>query len=448
MAKAVPSTGVEQPTYVRGKHLAIQTFLETLAAVELRRAMMARLKFQAQTLTIGEIVQWLPKPPRVVALGKAANRMASTLVEIMDGRIEAGVIASPTPASTPLEKFGYFTGGHPYPNTGSFMAAQAALDLLSTPTSDDTVIFLLSGGGSALFEKPSDPDVTLDDMMKFNRAVVTSHLPIEQINVLRKHLSAVKGGRLAVKAYPARQLTIYVSDVPEKMASMVASGPTMPDESTAEDSYRLAEEHGLVKSFPPRIRKLFEEKRLEETPKPGDERMRNSQYYCLLSNRNAVEAACSSAERHGFRAEIDATNWDTDYQDVVRQNIGSLDALAARNPGQPVCLVVGGEVTCPVTGDGIGGRNQAFVLAAAQQIDGRRRIVLSAGTDGRDGNSPATGAIADGETLVRAHGHGLDPADYLARSDSYHFFRTLGDALDTGFTDNNVRDVRLWLDFG
>ena len=132
----------------------------------------------------------------------------------------------------------------------------------------------------------------------------------------------------------------------------------------------------------------------------------------------------------------------------MRSNVAALDALSQARKGQPVCLVVGGEVTCPVTGPGMGGRNQAFALYAAQQIAGQRRVVLSAGTDGRDGNSPTSGAVADGQTVSRAQGRGLDPAAYLAGSDAYSFFRTLGDTLDTGFTDNNVRDVRIWLDFG
>lgn len=448
MPTARSSPKIEKPAYERGKHLAIQIFLESLAAVDVRHAMLAKLKFQGQTLTAGDVLQWLPRPPRVIALGKAAAGMTSALSEILAGRVEAGIVASPSGSDHPIEPFRYFAAGHPYPNSGSFAAAQAALDLLSGLTADDTVIFLLSGGGSALFEKPLDPEVTLDDIVKFNRAVVTSHLPIEEINVLRKHLSAVKGGRLAIKAYPASQLTIYISDVPEGMASTVASGPTLPDESTVEDCYWLLEKRGILPNFPPRIRRLFEERLIEETPKQGDERLRNSRYFCLLSNRDAVEAARQSAERYGFAAGIDASNWDADFRNVVQQNLESLDALAGQNPERPVCLVAGGEVICPAAGDGIGGRNQAFVLYAAQQIEGRRRVVLSAGTDGRDGNSPATGAIADGQTISRARALNLDAAHYLAESDSYHFFRTLGDTLDTGFTDNNVRDVRLWLDFG
>jgi hydroxypyruvate reductase len=326
--------------------------------------------------------------------------------------------------------------------------AEAALRLLTGLTRDDVVIFLVSGGGSALFEMPFDPSITLAALIEFNRVLVGCGLPIEQINVLRKHLSAIKGGRLATRAHPARTLTVFISDVPDHLPSMVASGPTMPDESTLEECYALAQGNNLVTKFPATIRKHFIERTLEETPKPGDGRFAGARYHCLLSNRDAVEAAKAVAEKLGFMCEVDPNVWDADFQQVADASLASLGALAQVHPGQAVCLVVGGEVTCPVTGPGTGGRNQAFALYAAQKIAGQKRVVLSAGTDGRDGNSPTSGAVADGQTISRAHALGLDPAQYLAGSDSYHFFRTLGDTLDIGFTDNNVRDVRVLLDFG
>jgi len=210
----------------------------------------------------------------------------------------------------------------------------------------------------------------------------------------------------------------------------------------------LAELNKLVQHFPASIRGFFERRELPETPKPGDPRFAYSHYYSLLSNRDAVDAALASARKLGFAAEIDRGTWDGDYRQVVHSNVTALDSLSQAHKGQPVCLVVGGEVTCPVTGPGMGGRNQAFALYAARQIAGYSRVALSAGTDGRDGNSPTSGAVADGQTVSRAKGRGLDADAYLAGSDAYSFFRTLGDTLDTGFTDNNVRDVRVWLDFG
>jgi hydroxypyruvate reductase len=446
MTQAAQSATLSDLEYSRGKQLAIQVFLDTLASLDVRSAMLAKLKREGELLKAGEFSLPLARLPHVVAFGKAANRMATVLDDILGGRVEAGVCVSPGEPARKLDRFRYFLGGHPYPQAGTLEGARAALELVSNLTPDDAVIFLVSGGGSAIFEQPFDSAVSLSDLREFNRLLVTCGLPIEQINVLRKHTSAVKGGRLAVRAYPAQQLTIYISDVPEQLSSMVASGPTLPDESTAEQAYALAEQNGLVSHFPPSIRKRFLEHTLEETPKPGDERFKNSHYFCLLSNRDAVEAARTAAEKLGFVSEIDSSPWDVDYRQVAQSNLVSLKALADTQKGHPVCSIVGGEVTCRVTGPGVGGRNQAYVLYAAQSIAGQHRVVLSAGTDGRDGNSPTSGAVADGQTVSRAQVLGLDPAWYLAESDSYSFFRTLGDTVDIGYMDNNLRDVRIWLD--
>jgi hydroxypyruvate reductase len=448
MTQAAQSATLPELDYSRGKQLAIQVFLDTLAALDLRSMMLGKLKREGALLKAGEILLSLERPPRVVAFGKAANRMVAVLDEILGGWVEAGVCVSPGEPAKRLDHFHYFLGGHPYPRAGSLEGARAALELVSNLTPGDVVIFLVSGGGSAIFEQPFDSAVSLSDLYEFNRVLVTCGLPIEQINVLRKHTSAVKGGRLAVQAYPARQLTICISDVPEQLLSMVASGPTLPDESTAEQAYALAEQNRLVPRFPPSIRNRFLEHTLEETPKPGDERFKNSHYFCLLSNRDAVAAAKAAAEKLGFVSEIDSNPWDADYQQVAQSNLISLQALAEAHEGRPVCLIAGGEVVCRVTGPGVGGRNQAYVLYAAQSIAGQHRVVLSAGTDGRDGNSPTSGAVADGQTISRAQILGMDPAHYLAQSDSYSFFRTLGDTVDIGYMENNLRDVRVWLDFG
>jgi glycerate 2-kinase len=439
--------GTSKPVYSQGKPLARRIFLETMAAIDVHRAMLSKLSYTGETLHAGEATIRLARPPRLVAFGKAAVRMAGALHEILRGRIEAGVVVAPEFPAARIGGFRYFVGGHPYPNGGSLQGAEAALELVSGLQPEDVVVFLVSGGGSALFERPLDPAVTLADLVEFNKVLVTCGLPIEQMNVLRKHISAVKGGRLAARAYPARQLTLFISDVPERFNSMVASGPTLPDESTIKESYEIASRSNLVCRFPPAIRRQFEQHTLEETPKPDAPEFRRSSYFCLLSNRDAVNAAAAAAQKPGFKCEVGSGDWDADYRHVVHESLTALDDLAARYGGEPVCLVLGGEVICPVTGPGAGGRNQAFVLYAAQRIADRPRVVLSAGTDGRDGNSPASGALADGGTIARACDLQLDSADYLARSDSYSFFRALGDTLDTGFTDNNVRDVRLLFDF-
>ena len=246
MTQSAQSATLSGVDYSRGKQLAMQIFLDAMAALDLRSAMLAKLKLQGELLKAGEISLSLKRPPRVVAFGKAANRMAAALDEILGGRYEAGVCVSPGEPAKKLDRFRYFLGGHPYPQAGTLEGARAALELVSNLTPEDAVIYLVSGGGSAIFEQPFDSDVSLSDLQEFNRVLVTCGLPIEQINVFRKHTSAVKGGRLAVRAYSAQQLTVYISDVPEQLVSMVASGPTLPDESTVEEAYALAEQNGLV----------------------------------------------------------------------------------------------------------------------------------------------------------------------------------------------------------
>lgn len=439
-------------------------FLRTLDAIDVRRAMLdrvrvghnrgeARLLFPSSEDRSSESSVRLARPPVLIAIGKAAATMAQAMIEILDspehGPIRSGLVVAPEIPERRLESFRYVAGGHPYPTGGSLEGARAALELVSNLDREDLVIFLISGGGSAIFEQPLDPAVTLGDLVELNKLLVTCGLPIEQMNVLRKHVSAVKGGRLAMRAHPAEQVTIVISDVPEGLDSMVASGPTFPDPSTVAESYSLAETEDLTSKLPASIRRRFEERSLEETPKPGDARFSRSHYCRLLSNRDAVEAARTAAQQAGFVADIYHSDrqgdWDVDFREAAELQSAALDELAWRHAGRPVCLVAGGEVISPVTGHGTGGRNQAFTLYAATLIAGKNRAVLSAGTDGRDGNSPASGAVADGTTIERARDLGLDPDHYLAESDSYRFFQALGDTLETGYTDNNVRDVRVWL---
>lgn len=440
-------TTASKPAYQNGKQIARHIFLSTLGAIDLRRAMREKLSFSDGVLAAQGLAFSLERPPRVVAIGKAAVGMSEVLNETLGGRIEAGIVVAQDLPAHKQERFLYFQGGHPYPNSESLAAAAAAQELVSGLSAADAVIFLISGGGSALLEQPLDRRVTLHELAEFYHVLVTGGLPIELMNVLRKHVSAVKGGRLAVAAAPASQLTIYISDVPANVPSMVASGPSMPDESTCEQAYRIATDSALLTKFPASIREAFEQHTLEETPKPGDGGFANSSYFCILSNRDAVEGAILLAESMGFHAEIQPGEWDAGYQSVADAALAALEQAGRQNPSEPVCLVGGGEVTCEVTGAGIGGRNLAQALYVSQKIAGRKFVALCCSTDGRDGNSPSCGAVADGETIARAHALGLDPEEFLARSDSYHFFRSLGDTIETGYTDNNVRDLRILLGF-
>src|SRR5206468_10373205 len=238
------------------------------------------------------------------------------------------------------------------------------------------------------------------------RALVLSGAPIAEINTIRKHLSAVKGGRLAQAAYPAQQVSLLISDVPDTTLDALASGPTMPDSTSVADCYTILEKYASLDQFPPSVRELFQRHALEETPKSDDPAFVRARWWPVLSNKTAIDAAGVAATAQGFGVEVDNSCDDWDYDRAADYLLGRLRKL--RQSVSRVALISGGEVTVKVTNGGAGGRNQQFALACAQRITGENITVLSAGTDGIDGNSPAAGAIADGSTAERAKAAGYD----------------------------------------
>jgi len=270
---------------------------------------------------------------------------------------------------------------------------------------------------------------------------VHSGAPIAEINAVRKHLSAVKGGRLALAASPAHQLSLLVSDVPDSIPDALASGPTMPDPTTVEDCNRIVEKYDLLKQFPATTRELFERHALDETPKSDDLAFHRARWWPILSNQTAIEEASVAAERAGFLVHVDNSCDDWDYKRASDYLLKRLREL--RKQFSPVCLISGGEVTVKVTNGGIGGRNQQFALECAAKIVDENITVLSAGTDGVDGNSIAAGAVADGSTIERSKAKGLDARAALDNFDAYPFFSALGDTIEIGPTGNNLRDLRI-----
>jgi glycerate 2-kinase len=378
----------------------------------------------------------------VISLGKAAHTMLTALHEQTGERFE-GIVASSVAPEFQVRGFRYFHGGHPLPNADSIRAAEAMLKTVNTLNESSLVIFLISGGGSACAEKPIDDEISLDDLVTTYRALVHSGAPIGEINAIRKHLSAIKGGRLAQAAYPAQQVSILISDVPDDIPDALASGPTMPDSTTVEDRHAIAAKHNLLADSPPSVRELFDRHALDETPKSDDPAFIRARWWTILSNAALLQAAKTEAERQGFTVEIDNTCDDWDYARAADHLLARLRELRREN--ERVCLLNGGEVTVHVENGGTGGRNQQFALYCAEKIAGQNICVLSAGSDGIDGNSPAAGAIADGMTFVRAIPCGLDPRQHLSKFDSCPFFEALGDAIVTGPTGNNLRDIRILL---
>ncbi|HWW14989.1 MAG TPA: DUF4147 domain-containing protein [Candidatus Dormibacteraeota bacterium] len=424
---------------------AREIFRHALAEASISRAFARHVHCERGVLRVCEDLYDLQAYSRVlvISIGKAAHTMVEALAQHVGQSSLEGIVACSVEPAVQVRGFRYFRGGHPSPNAESIRAAGAIRTALETQTAASLVIFLLSGGGSSIVEKPIDDEISLGDLIATYRALVLSGAPIAEINAIRKHLSSVKGGRLAQAAFPSQQVSLLVSDVPSNTPDALASGPTMPDSTSVEDCYRIAEKHGLVAQFPHSTRELFERHALEETPKSDDQAFCRSRWWTMLSNQTAVEEAKAVAKHAGFAVHVDNSCDDWDYERAADYLVKRLRDL--RKESERICLISGGEVTVKVTDGGIGGRNQQFALACATKIAGENITVLSAGTDGVDGNSPAAGAVADGTTVMRAQSTGLDAQAGIKKFDAYPFFRSLGDAIETGPTGNNLRDLRILL---
>jgi hydroxypyruvate reductase len=400
------------------RRFAREIFDYALASVNPREAVLRAIVDGGSYLDVcGERVDVSATPVLAIALGKAATSMALGLEDAIGDKLARGVISAPASSSKSLsQRWEIFAGGHPLPNEDSLEAAEAAFNLLDWANDvQGFVIFLVSGGGSAMMEYPSNPAISLGDLRRANELLVSCGARIDEINAVRRTFSAIKGGRLAEYAARARIVTLIVSDTNHGDEANVASGPTLSpagdiDPRDVIERYKL----DLPKSIPLSVK---------STVAPGS-------HYVLLDNSTALEAA---REKAGPRTVI--------AHDIGEQSIEEGCKLLLRENAD--CVISGGEFSCPVRGDGRGGRNLETVLRLA--LMDQSVVALSAGTDGIDGNSPAAGAIADPTTLARAGNLGLDPHDFLARSDSYSFFEKLNDLMVTGPTGTNVRDLRILL---
>ncbi|MGB8769293.1 MAG: DUF4147 domain-containing protein [Candidatus Korobacteraceae bacterium] len=447
MSESLPvsSTRATEAEFLEMRNQAREMFEHALSESSIPRAFSKQVLYDRGDLRVGSDVYSLGSFSRtlVVSIGKAGHTMAETLVNTV-GTGLTGIIACPNAPPAQLFGFRYFLGGHPLPNEDSLRAGDAILRLLNAPSSQTLVIYLISGGASAIAEKPISAGISLADVVETYKALVHSGAPIAEINAIRKHLSALKGGRLARAAAPSYQASVLVSDVPEGALDALASGPTMPDSTTVTDCYDIVKRYNLLKNFPTSVRTLFEGQQLEETPKQNDPVFYRSRYTTVLSNATALNAAVERAVLSGFAVEVDNRCDDWGYERATDHLLGRLREL--RRGVSRACLISGGEVTVKVGAQpGLGGRNQQFALYCAQKIVGENITVLSAGTDGIDGNSDAAGAVVDGTTVERARQRGLDVVTALTQFDAYPLFEAIGDSIMTGSTGNNVRDLRILL---
>ena len=433
--------GNEAEQFRKSRDTARSIFASALDNASIKKAFKRHVQCERGVLRVCEDLYDLDSYSRVfvVSIGKAAHAMVQALEAQVGSRLE-GIVASSVEPSAQVHGFRYFRGGHPTPNEDSVQAAEAILKSLNALNAASLAIFLISGGGSSIVEKPTDDEIPLPDLIETYRVLVHSGAPIAEINAIRKHLSAVKGGRMAQAAYPAQQVSIVVSDVPDSTPDALASGPTMPDSTSLNDCEQIVGKYQLVEQFPHSVADLFRRHALEETPKSDDPAFVRARWWPVLSNQVAVELAAEAARASGFEVVIDNTCDDWDYEKAADYLLSRLRERARSSPR--ICLISGGEVTVKVRNGGTGGRNQQFVLACAAKIAGERITVLSAGTDGIDGNSPAAGAVVDGTTVERAGGP--EPIQRaLAGFNAHPLFVKLGDAIQTGPTGNNLRDLRL-----
>lgn len=411
----------------------------------------------------------------VVALGKAAAPMLDVLLDRMKRRQGLrGICCAPVMPENRNWRIRYFEGGHPLPNEDSFAAARATLALLKKARKDTLVFFLISGGGSALFDLPIDPHITLEDTQAFHQALLASGAPIGEINTLRKHFSAVKAGRLAMAAPEAMKVSLLLPDVPLRTLDALSSGPTSPDHSTVAEVRELLAKYDLPSKLPASVKAFFERADMPESPgnktwRPAflpkmpwetapvrrmtaaanmtgeDPAFHDSVFEILLSSHDLVENVRALAREAGYFVVVDNSCDDWDYAKAVTYLLERFHALRAAHAR--VCLISVGEVTVVLNQNpGAGGRNQQFALACAlelQKYRGEHLTVLSAGSDGIDGNTQAAGAIADPTTVARARAFGFDPEKSLATFNACPLFTALGDSVVTGPTGQNLRDVRL-----
>ena len=448
---------------------AARIMAAAIQSVEPGAAVAQYMRLEDERLIISEQVYNLNKYRRIflIGAGKAGAPMAGTAAEILGRRLNESIIIvkeghtgsyilhdvdygktinAHAPEHTVVIRI--LEAGHPLPDERGVIGAQQIEDLLSGTQPDDLVICLISGGGSALLVSPS-PGITLDDMQELTTYLLACGANINEINTLRKHLDRVKGGGLAGMAAPAAVATLILSDVIGDPLDVIASGPTVPDPSTYEQAYQILERYDLLDRVPRSITTHLKEGQrgeLPETPKPGDPLFERVQNVIIGSNIQAARAAVNQAQKEGLHTLL-LTTW---LQGEARQAGRFLAAVghqinADNQPVvRPACVVVGGETTVTIKGDGLGGRNQEMALGAVSGFDGLPdSALITLATDGGDGPTDAAGAVVTGETQYQAHQMGFSPDDFLARNDSYNFFEPLGDLLKPGPTHTNVNDLAL-----
>jgi glycerate 2-kinase len=427
---------------------AIAIFRAGLAAADPGRAVLRHVRVSGEELVAGPRRYELSRYQRILVLGagKASAAMGLALEKLLGSRITAGRISVKYGHTAKLRRITLTECGHPVPDLAGICGAEAIAELAREATVEDLILCVISGGASALLPAPAPP-VTLAEKQEVTRLLLASGATIHEINTVRKHISFLKGGQLARLASPATVVSLLLSDVIGDDLEVIGSGPTAADPSTFAGAHAILDKYDLRRRVHPVVRERLESGArgdIEETPKF----VGNAQNLVVGSNRLAIDAAAVKAKELGYRTMILSTTIEGETRDVARVHAAiAKEIVASGHPLKaPACVLSGGETTVTVRGNGLGGRNQEFALAAAFDIAGlKNAAVLSAGTDGTDGPTDAAGAIVDGSTLARAKKAGLEASRFLENNDSYRFFAALGDLVHTGPTNTNVMDLRILL---
>jgi hydroxypyruvate reductase/glycerate 2-kinase len=384
----------------------------------------------------------------VVGAGKATALMAQEIEQILGEHITDGHIVVKYNHTCPLKYLTVTEAGHPLPDKNGIEASRKILQIASKADVQDLVFCLLSGGASALLADFPE-ESTLEDLIVINELLVKSGADIKEINIVRKHLSKIKGGELAKAIYPATTISLILSDVIGDSLDVVASGPTSDDKSTFRDAITVVEKYNLKEQLPDSLMKYLQNGNnglIVETPKLGDVIFENVNNFIIGSNSIALAVAAEKAQELGFTTYIITAELDEDFSKVGEFILNSIEKFQHQTTNKPICLLFGGEPTVKVSGNGLGGRNQHLALYCAIKLKGMKGVtLLCAGTDGTDGPTDVAGAIVDWQTVATANSKNIDPLKYLHSADSYQFFKQVGGHIITGSTKTNVMDIMILL---
>jgi glycerate 2-kinase len=435
----------------RARATFARLFDAALKAVDPYRALLRETRIRQGTFLVGPHRYRLSRYHRIVAIGagKASARMAQGLERVLGARLVAGLVVVKYGHGLPTNTVRVIEAAHPVPDRAGLEAGRQLLDLAGSLTRNDLLIVLLSGGASSLLPAPAE-GLTLEDKQEATQLLLRCGATIQEINTVRKHLSSLKGGRLAA-ATKAHVLTLALSDVIGDDLGTIGSGPTAPDDTTFAEAWGIVQQYRLSTRISPSVRRhLLEGKRgrKPETPASGAALFKRVQHHLIGSNKSAVEAASRAAARSGFRTMVATSTLTGEAKEVAKVfgAVGREIAGCGRPLRAPCCFLAGGELTVAVSGSGRGGRAQEFALAASREIAGLEKIwVAGFATDGSDGPTDVAGAVVDGQTVTKAARKGLDVADALLHNDAYTFFKQAGGHIWTGPTGTNVNDLYLLL---